>query len=175
MLLWLVLTCFHQFALAEDADRVRIGFKLVPFVHTSAGTNRGAVVKQTLRARLKEPNHFFIGDWHIATVPISLVKETGRYQVQLQIFRRYGTFGQLEERLGDINVTGSLTLGTDNVFVINGAARKAFKDKFGRVVAEVVAGNGTIARPTVAQGQKPKGVPVPSKATAVPQNQRARF
>jgi hypothetical protein len=142
----------------EQPARVRIGLRLTPFKKVTTRQKDGSTssrfipiepIRHTLRARLNKPNHFFIGEWHIETKPVTWIKKTRKYQVQLSVHRRFGAFGQLEDFVGNVTLDGVLDEGDDNVHVLLGVARQRLRDKFGHPILDVVAG--------FAPGAKTKG------------------
>lgn len=129
--------------------RVRIGLRLTTFKKVAAKTREGAAethfvpmepLRHTLRARLNKSNHFFVGDYHIETKPQKWVRKSRRYEVQLDLYRRYGAFGQLEEFVGSVKLNGVLEEQADQVYVLLGTARQRFRDKFQNPVVDLVAG-----------------------------------
>ena len=129
--------------------RVRIGLRLTPFKRVGTEGRDGTVdqrfvpmepLRHTLRARLNAPNHFFVGDYHVESKPLKWVKKSRRYEVQLDVYRRYGAFGQLEEFLGSVDLNGVLDEQEAKVFVLYGVARTRLRDKFGNPILDVVAG-----------------------------------
>jgi hypothetical protein len=134
---------------SDEPARVRIGLRLTPFKKVTT-RNKDATtssrfipiepIRHTLRARLNKPNHFFIGEWHIETKPVTWIKKTRKYQVQLSVHRRFGAFGQLEDFVGNVTLDGVLDEGENNVHVLLGVARQRLRDKFGHPVLDVVAG-----------------------------------
>ena len=134
---------------AAQPAKVRLGLRLTPFKKVTTRGRDGTVdtryvpvepLRHTLRARLNVTNHFFVGEWHIETVPVKWVKKTRHYELRLDIYRRYGAFGQLEENVGSVNLAGILEDQGDNVHVLIGVARKRLRDKFGNPYLDVVAG-----------------------------------
>lgn len=129
--------------------KVRIGLRLTPFKKVTTRNQDNTIserfvplepIRHTLRARLDKTNHFFIGEWHVETRPVSWIKKTRKYEVQLVLHRRYGAFGQLEENIGSVNLAGVLDEAEDNVHVLLGVARQRLRDKFSHPVLDVVAG-----------------------------------
>jgi len=134
---------------AEKPRRVRIGLRLTPYKKIITRQLNGKIdtryieaqaLRHTLRARLNEPNHFYLGDWHVETVPTKWTKQTGHYEVQVRISERYGPYGQLEEDLGSIKLTGKLEEQERTIDVLVGVARQRFRDKFGNPKLDVIAG-----------------------------------
>ncbi len=122
------LTSFKKVIIRDPGDQVSSHFVPVePLSHT-------------LRARLNQTNHFFLGEWHVEAIPTKWVKKTGRYEIKLVMHRRFGAFGQLEENIGFINLQGTLDLQKDNVYALIGTARKRLRDKFGNPYLDIVAG-----------------------------------
>lgn len=129
--------------------KVRMGLRLTPFHRVVTkrpdGTSEtrfvlGEPQRHTLRARLNQSNHFFVGEWHVETVPTRWIRKTQRYEVKLNLFRRYGAFGQLEENVGSIELAGTLQEQPDHVFVLLGVAKQRLRDKSGNPYLDVVAG-----------------------------------
>ncbi len=129
--------------------KVRIGLRLTPFRKVVTKNRDGTVddryvpiepLRHTLRARLNKTNHFFVGEWHVETEPTKWVRKTRHYEVRLNIFRRYGAFGQLEENVGKVDLSGTLDEEKDNVHVLIGTVRQRLRDKFGHPYLDVVAG-----------------------------------
>lgn len=159
--------------------KVRIGLRLTPFKKVVTrgrdGTAEtryvpGEALRHTLRARLNKTNHFFVADWHVESVPMKWVQKTRRYEVRLNIYRRFGAFGQLEESVGSVDVQGVLDEQKDNVHVLLGVGRKRLRDKLGNPLADVVAGfapGGTTPKePKLSQRDaSPSRAPVEAPAT----------
>lgn len=156
---------------SSDAPRVRIGLRLTPFKKLVNKGREGAgevrfipaePLRHTLRARLNKTNHFFVGEWHIETRPTLWIAKTRRYEVELHVFRRYGAFGQLEENIGVVPLSGVLDEQEDKLFVLLGVARKRLRDRFNNPYLDVVAGFGPQeARPEVAKGPSYTTIPEP--------------
>lgn len=133
----------------ETIQRVRIPIVLQAWTTVSTksrdGTNRESRIPQKpishiLRARIEKPNDFFVGDWRIQTTPIRWLKNTNQYQVRLEVYRRYGEAGQIEESLGTMNLTGILQKQADGLFLVQGSAKKRFNDHNGQPIASLEAG-----------------------------------
>jgi hypothetical protein len=136
-------------ARSQQPAKVRIGLRLTPFKRVVTRNRDGSTdqrfvpiepLRHTLRARLNKTNHFFVGEWHVESVPTKWIKKTRHYEVKLNIYRRYGAFGQLEENVGSIQLAGTLEEERDNVHVLLGTARKRLRDKAGQPYLDVVAG-----------------------------------
>ncbi|MBM4252579.1 MAG: hypothetical protein FJ146_11460 [Deltaproteobacteria bacterium] len=134
---------------APKPRRVRIGLKLIPYKKIITRQLNGKIdsrylqagaMRHTLKARLNEPNHFYLGDWHIETVPTKWTKQTGHYEVQLRIAERFGPYGQLEEDRGSLTLSGKLEEQERSIDVLVGVARQRFRDKFGNPQLDVIAG-----------------------------------
>jgi hypothetical protein len=97
-------------------------------------------VSQVLRARMEQTNDFYIGDWRVQTTPQKWLKSTNQFQVKLEVFRRFGENGQIEESMGYTTLTGLLEAESDNLFVLNGTARRSFRDRNGKPLLEFEAG-----------------------------------
>lgn len=136
-------------AAVQGAPRVRIGLRLTPFkkvvTRDKNGTSSSRFVpieplRHTLRARLNKVNHFFIGDWHIETKPTKWVRKSRRYEVKINVYKRYGAFGQLEDYAGSVDLAGVLDEQEDNVHVLLGVARRRLRDKMNNPLVDIVAG-----------------------------------
>ena len=171
---------------AKAPARVRLGLKLTPF-HKVVNIIKGKkhaqfvpdnVLRHTLRARLNKINHFFVSDFHIETKPLKWIKKNRRYKLRLTIYRRFGSFGQLEEKIGSMDLAGVLEEQDQNIFILYGSAAKRLRDKFGHPVLDIVAGfrPGETARARTAQ-KAPARRPVPRRAPANSTNSaiRGRF
>ena len=133
----------------KAAERVRIGLHLTPFkkiiTRQANGSSEtrlmpGEPMRHTLRARLNETNHFFIGNWHVETVPLSLIRKTRHYQVRINVYERYGDYGQLEENLGSVTVSGVLEPQERGTSLLVGVGKQRLRDRFGNPYLDVVAG-----------------------------------
>lgn len=154
---------------SDAPPRVRIGLRLTPFKKVVTKARDGSTetryipaepLRHTLRARLNKTNHFFVGEWHVETVPTKWVRKSRRYEVRLNVYRRYGAFGQLEEKLGFVDLAGVLDEQEDGLFVLIGVARKRLRDKFQNPSLDIVAGFSPPEKPReVAKG--PASVPIP--------------
>ncbi len=129
--------------------RVRIGLKLTPYKKIITQQLNGQIntryiqanpLRHTLKARLNESNHFYLGDWHIETVPTKWTKQTGDYEIDIRVSERYGPYGQLEEDLGHFLVKGKLVEQERDIDVLVGVARQRFRDKFGNPQLDAIAG-----------------------------------
>ena len=134
---------------ASEPARVRINLRLTPWKMTSGTDAEGGQrpihlaqqpINHTLRARLDKTNHFYFGEWHIQTTPIRWTRTSRRWSVRLDVARRYGSWGQLEENLGSMELSGILQEQGEKIFLLNGIAKKRFNDRMGQPALEVVAG-----------------------------------
>ena len=166
--------------------KVRIGLRLTPFKRVTTRNRDGTVesrfvpvepLRHTLRARLNQTNHFFVGEWHVETVPTRWVKKTHRYEVRINIYRRYGAFGQLEENVGSLDLSGVLDEQEDNVHVLVGVARTRLRDKFQNPLMDVVAGfaPGSPTGPKISAADAAPAVPATPPANYTGDLLRGRF
>lgn len=135
---------------AEEIQRVRIPVFMQAWNTVSSkaldGTQKSAKIaakplNHILRARMERPNDFYLGDWRIQTTPIRWLKSSNQYQVRLEIFRRYGEAGQVEESLGTMNLSGVLQKQGDGLYTIQGSTRRRFNDQQSQPVLDIEAGN----------------------------------
>ncbi len=133
----------------SKAQRVRIPFTFKTWndIETRGvdGTTRKARVAgksttQVLRARIERSNDFYLGQWRVQTTPVRWLKRSNQYQVRLEVFQRLGDLGQLEESLGSVMLTGVLSKQDDGLFMLNGTARRIFRDKNGEPILDIEAG-----------------------------------
>ncbi len=142
--------------------RVRIGMKLTPITRIVTNVKNGQKTKfvseqtlrHTLRARLERTNHFYIGDYHVETKPLKWTRKTKQYTVRLNMYRRYGSFGQLEEKIGHVDVAGVLVRQNDGLFIQKGVSSKRMRNKLGHPVLDLAAGYGTPKAPMISKKSK---------------------
>lgn len=134
----------------ETMQRVRIPVILQAWSNITAKSRDGGKqdsriaqkpVSHVLRARIEKTNDFYVGDWRIQTTPIRWIKATGQYQVRLELYRRYGEGGQIEENLGSVNLTGLLQKQADGLYLVHGSAKRRFTDSSGQPVASLQIGD----------------------------------
>jgi hypothetical protein len=147
----------------RSAGKVRIGLKLSPFskiqLQDRSGKNKvkfkiDQELKRTLRARIDKPNHFVVGNYHVETIPLKWLKKTKDYAVRLSFSKRYGSYGEVEEHLGSLDVSGRLE-GKNGLYVLMGAKSTVIKNKSGEPILKAVAGYGKIAVPQNVSSSKP--------------------
>ena len=133
----------------DQPRRVRIGLRLTPFKkiitrqqggHVESRFIQSEPLRHTLRARVNETKHFYVGNWHIETVPQKWIRKIKRYEVELRIFERYGDYGQLEESIGKVKIAGTLEEQDRNTDVLVGVAKQRLRDRSGNPLLDVVAG-----------------------------------
>lgn len=100
----------------------------------------GKPISQVLRARIERSNDFFLSDYRIKTTPVRWLKRSNQYQVKLELFKRLGEDGAIEENLGSVTLTGVLEKQDDGLFVLNGSARRLFRDRVGDPILDLDAG-----------------------------------
>jgi hypothetical protein len=148
----------------DQPRRVRIGLRLTPFKkiitrqqggHVESRFIQSEALRHTLRARINETNHFYVGNWHIETVPQKWIRKIKRYEVELRIFERYGDYGQLEESIGKVRIAGTLEEQDRNTDVLVGVAKQRLRDRSGNPLLDVVAGYqpGEPMQPNLSLGQ----------------------
>ena len=133
----------------QSTPRVRIplSFKAWSDVETMAPDGKmkksriaGKAISQVLRARIERSNDFFLGNFRVKTTPIRWLKRSNQYQVKLEVFKRLGEDGTLEENLGSVTLTGVLEKQDDGLFVLNGTARRLFRERTGEPILDFDAG-----------------------------------
>ncbi len=100
----------------------------------------GKPVSQVLRARIERANDFFLGDYRIKTTPVRWLKRSHQYQVKLELFKRLGEDGAIEESLGSVTLTGVLEKQDDGLYLLNGSARRLFRNRTGDPILDLDAG-----------------------------------
>jgi hypothetical protein len=131
----------------QNPPRVRIGLRLTPYRKVVYSTEIGtetkfkpdSILSHTLRARMDRPNHFFVSDFHIETVPLTWDKAAGIYKMRLTFFRRFGASGQIEEAVGKVELGGHLK-GQKGLYVLEGIVTEHLKNKRGQPVVDITAG-----------------------------------
>ena len=111
-------------------------------------------IKRHLRARIEKTNHFYIGDWHIETIPVKWSKEKMHLTMKLRFFRRYGTSNNLEESVGSTIISGHIE-GHDYIYNFQGAKKLKFKNLMGHPLVDVNIGSPK-AQPITVSDKKEK-------------------
>lgn len=129
--------------------RLRVPVALTPWfkvvVTDKKGVKRhevkaGPVMRRTLRARIERINHFYIGEWHIETVPMVWKKKTRTYSMKVRVYKRFGQDKDLEEYLGHFLVSGNLTGGKDLLYEFQGKQQRVFSNRGGEKILGVQVG-----------------------------------
>lgn len=137
--------------LSREPARVRIGFRMAVYEPVVVRNRTGASstrylrrnpIQHTLRARVEQINHFYVGEWHIETIPQKVVNQTRRYEVRLNFYRRFGDAGDVEEKVGSLDLGGFLEEQDkqSRLFVLQAYRETQFRDPLGNPIADVVAG-----------------------------------
>jgi hypothetical protein len=134
---------------SPTSQRVRIplSFKTWSLVETKDADGRSRKSRiaskpmaQVLRARIERANDFYLGDFRIKTTPVRWLKRSNQYQVKLEMFKRLNLDGTMEETLGSVTLTGVLEQQDDGLFILNGTARRLFRDRSGEPILDLDAG-----------------------------------
>jgi len=88
---------------------------------------------------LDKTNHFFFDEFHIETTPLSWAKQSRQYKVRITVHKRYGAYGKIEEKIGRVDLSGSL-VGSNGLYVLKGAARAKFTNKQGAPIVDLIVG-----------------------------------
>lgn len=129
--------------------KVRFGVRLTPFKMFSVRDKLGKKLQKfqklrplqhTLRARMTKTNHFYLGRFHLETVPVNWIKQANLYKLKIKVSKRFGAHGMLEEHIGNIFLEGKLSGGNGDIYVLNGVATKVFMNKQQHPELELVAG-----------------------------------
>lgn len=127
-------------------DRVRIALMIEPFAviqPVGLQAKRKIIaqdpVRHTLRARMDGENHFYFPGWHIESRPLQLSASKRSLKMQLTLYKRMGSYGEVEERVGVADVQGTMD-GNGPTFDLIGAKTTLFKDKQGVPIMRVTAG-----------------------------------
>ena len=152
----------HQSSETSFKDKVRIGLRLTMYEPVSShvtGQNMkvSRVLRHTLRAKVLTQNHFYIDNLHVQTTPIKWNRVNGNYGIKITFYSKFGTTGEVEEKLGSLIVRGTLK-GKDGLFILHGLGKATFKDKFSKPKLGVVAGyNPLEPKEKLAKRTLPKG------------------
>src|SRR5690606_20341705 len=102
----------------------------------------GTTLKHHLRARIERPNHFYVGSWHIESIPEQWNKKDHTYQVKLRFFKRYGEGKHLEEYVGSSMVKGRL-VGEKDLYLLQASHKETFNNRDNQPV--LVVGIGPVS------------------------------
>ncbi|MFW7379393.1 MAG: hypothetical protein ACOH5I_11335 [Oligoflexus sp.] len=98
-------------------------------------------LKHVLRARMERTNHFYVGEWHIESVPVRWIKEERTLELNLRVYKRYGDSQELEELVGNLQLTGNLKgTGDQAVYTFTGQGAQRFLSKHGHPIVDLVVG-----------------------------------
>ena len=148
----------------KKTARVRIGIKLSPYEKIVVRSNTGkrkisfkknVELKNYLRARFDKTNHFYIGDWHVETRPVSWKKEQNLLKMELSFFKRYGDDRSLEDYVGKMDVSG-ITKGGNFVYMFDAHKKSIFRNKLGHPIVDVEVGPIKRKRPANIAKRKKK-------------------
>ena len=114
------------------------------------GFEKLLTLKHILRAKIEKPNHFYVGDYHIVTEPFVYSKIHRRLGMRLSFYQRFGTYKQLEESIGQMEIRGDLR-GKGPIGHFVGYSQKIFKDKKGQPILEVQLGKQDLRKKPIAQ------------------------
>ena len=129
-------------------DRVRIPIKLTPYHKILVKTKEGKLEEKqlaapsmthTFRARMERTNHFYVGSWHVETVPLKWESQQHRYQVRVRFFERLGAGQEIEEYVGNVDANGVLVKENDT-FNFKGFAAAEFKTPAGANLLDIEIG-----------------------------------
>ena len=143
----------------KETQRVRIPITLKTWqtvealdAKSQATTSRivSQPVPHVLRARMERANDFYLGDWRVKSVPMRWLRNSQQYQVRLEVYRRLGETGQIEESLGSITLTGRLHKQQDGLYILNGTARRVFRNKSGDPILDFAAGQQPVEKKSTA-------------------------
>ncbi|MBF0442525.1 MAG: hypothetical protein HQK54_11520 [Oligoflexales bacterium] len=146
------------------AVRVRIPLKMITYekviVQKPNGESRlenkkSQVIRYTIRGRIERANHFYVGRWHIETIPLSWAQKTKKYKTKLRFYKIYGDSPELEEYLGNVIASGQLE-GDNRLYNLIGFAGSSFNDKNNNPVLDVEVGAALTQEksPLISRGQQ---------------------
>lgn len=128
--------------------RVRMGVSIASFKRVEVRRPKGDLateyiklepLRATLRMRLEQINHFHFGQWHVESIPLSWRSETQDYRVQLNFYEKFGVAGDLEEKIGSLEVAGK-AFGAQRLYNFVGQASQKFVNKMNEPKIQVEAG-----------------------------------
>ena len=116
-----ILAGVHEFSVIQTKDlQNNIRNKFVP----------KKKVFRTLKARLNDTSTFHIGKHKFEIQPAGFNKTKRIVKLNISVSRTFGTYQQIEEKLGTMNVSGLIhNYDGENVFIAN--QELVFKDKVG--------------------------------------------
>ena len=108
--------------------------------------------KHHLRARIESTNHFYIGNWHIETIPLRWSRKKKQLAMKVNFYKVYGNERNLEESIGSTEITGTLE-GGNFLYSFKGSKKIKFANVMGSPIAEI-----EIAPPQEPQNAISKGL-----------------
>lgn len=142
----------------KQIAKVRIPIKIYPYekvlIYGSSGEKRQEFrqlppMEHTLRARIEQVNHFYIGEWHIETIPQSWSRASRVLELDVRVYKRYGEQRELEESIGKMRLK-SILQGEDFVYNAQGFAQSRFVNKNAQPIVRIELGrlydNDTVAK-----------------------------
>lgn len=147
----------------EEAEhaKVRIGLKI-----KEKSEIMQEELKHVLRASAMKSNHFYIGPWHILSKPREWNRHHRAFSIELTFFRLFGKNHEVEEKAGSLTIRGRL-YGDKSPYTLHGVTHEMFKDKQGKIMAEITAGyhpgkNESMASSQSSRNNISKPPPAPS-------------
>ena len=125
--------------------RVRIGVKITPFqkviVKDTFGVNqirytKAKTISRNIRTVISKKSQFYIGDWHIETIPVQWDKTNKILKYDIKLYKRYGVSRDLEEYIGSMELAGVLH-GSEFVYSFKNKNHVRFTNKNGHSIAEL--------------------------------------
>ena len=92
-----------------------------------------------LRARIDKKNDFYLGGWHIESIPVKWSRAKLYWEVKLRFHKRYGKKRGLEEFVGTTYVAG-LVDGKNFLYNFQGKKGLKFKNTLGQPIADILIG-----------------------------------
>ena len=161
---------------APRMARVRIRLKLTEYDKLVIKNEQGVTridhkavrtVQHILRARIERTNHFYVGNWHVETIPVSFDRTTLKYTAALRFSRKYGEGWDMEEYVGRVELNGTLA-GKDFVYDMIGNNTAKFFSLKGEPLLDVEIGVNPLTTPIAkrapegSQGTVAKAIPAPA-------------
>jgi hypothetical protein len=147
-----------------ESPKVRVTLELTSFHEMDVRERDGQLYRRVipdkpaqyvLRASASEPNHFFVGGYHLETQPMRQPSEGSRYALRVRVARVFGEGGEVEESMGHMDIAGVLERTSEGqVYVLKGASTRVFNNHQGVPMLAIAAGQQSSPRDAVNMGAK---------------------
>ena len=143
-----ILAGVHEFSIVQTKDlQNNVRNKFIP----------KKKIFRTLKARLNDTSTFHIGKYKFEIQPTSFHKKNRVVRLNISVSKTFGTYQQIEEKLGTMNVSGLIhNYDGENVFIAN--KELVFKDKVGtpKLALQIIGADQAIKNTVLSKKKTPK-------------------